>query len=269
MLTWKIARRHPVTKYHADLAESGDDATHAALVELWSKVLDELAGIRPDVWEILVCYIAPESGDVLVYPATAANPNNSPDVPDVSLMLADWIEAFEEIEDLEGEEFERATDRLEERYDRQLREAIEDPRVAPRFQELRERPKFAVFSVDAVEEVYPASLRFLWGSKPPRGIPSGSAREMFEFLLCKAQTPPDAGNVMKLEGGRVVQVTFFGAEFNDKSVDLIEQVPNVQELCKDLRELVLQDTRIKPPAVERLRRLLPNARVEVRVYSPE
>lgn len=240
----------------------GDEATRAALAEMWAKVLDEaVARLPEDAWEILVAYISVETGDVLVYPTTAKDPVDREDMPRVSLTVADWVAGAEEIEDLPESRYERAYARLLKGIAGQLKKAIDDPRVAPRFAELKKRRGFAVFYVDAVEVVHPANLAFLWGTKPPRPIPSGSAREMFEFLMNKAHIYP--GSVMKLEGDRVVQVTFFGAEFNDTYVDLLGQVPDVHEVCKDLRELILEHTRIKPPAIDRLRQLLPHVRIEI------
>lgn len=267
MLSWIIARRHPLTTYRAELKESGDTATLAALAELWSRILDEVARLPADAWEILVCYISVETGDVLVYPATAAEPNNRAELPDLFLKVADWVEGASANEGLEDEAYERAYARLLERIVKQLRAAIDDPSVADRFKALGNRPGFAVFAVDAVEDVHMANLTFLWGNRPAPGIPSGTARSMFEFLLKKAQIAPSTA--MKLDGERVVQVTFFGGEFNDVYVDLLEQVPDVAGVCKDLRELVLKYTRIEPPAVERLRRLLPHVRIEVLIFGKD
>ena len=125
------------------------------------------------------------------------------------------------------------------------------------------RQGFAVYYVDQGETVHAANLVYLWGERPPKVFPASTPRELFTGLMNKASIWP--GDALKLDGDKVVEATFFGAEFNDKYVTIISSVPNVTELCKDLRVLILEATRIKPAGVERLKELFPQA--ELRVQS--
>lgn len=72
---------------------------------------------------------------------------------------------------------------------------------------------------------------------------------------------------MELDGDKVVKVDWFGGNFTDKYVDLLEQVTNLNEICGDLKEFTLTDTRITPKGVDRLRSMLPH--VDVREESED
>src|SRR6516165_1652856 len=77
--------------FRAKLTETGNEATLEALADLWSKVLETLPGGSEKPWEMLVCYISVETGDVLVYPTTMKYPSDQDDVNTVNLTVADWI----------------------------------------------------------------------------------------------------------------------------------------------------------------------------------
>jgi hypothetical protein len=78
----------------------------------------------------------------------------------------------------------------------------------------------------------------------------------------KAQIWPSTA--MKCDGDNVIEARFFGADFNDKYVDILESVPDVRVLCKDLALLTLDATRITPAGIKRLEALFPKCRIKVK-----
>jgi hypothetical protein len=259
---------HGVTaEISARIGDVGPDELSAAVAEAWRKTLDEVESIyRAEEWGVLVVYVTVEAGDVMIYPATIANLDDNAARVRVTLHSATWANAYDAIADPEeSKKFEAAYKRLLKSIVKALKEAIEKSDVSPRFAALKKRSGFAIYYVDGVETINREVLEFLWGNKPSRALPAGSAKEVFEALIRKAQChPPDS---MVFEEGVLRIVHFFGAEFNDKYVEALESVPNVAHLCEGLRELHLMATRIKPAAVERLRKILPDVDVQVLAYK--
>jgi hypothetical protein len=262
MLSWQTTgkRARPLIVGTPPPGSEGK-ATAPLIAEFWRKALDAAESVEG--WEILVAYASVETGDVMVYPTTLAGPSASSGGADVMIRLPAWQRAYEALPDAEEAEakFEAGYRKPFSAIARALRDAIDDPSVLPCFEALKGRPRFGVFCVDAVEEVHRSNLDFLWGHRPPKGIPSGSAKELFEHLLKKGHVHPPT--CMTEKGGVVRKVRFFGGDFNDKFVDLLASVPDLASVCRGLEELRLELTRIKPAAVERLRALLPETRVIV------
>src|SRR5262249_55015234 len=124
---------------------------------------------------------------------------------------------------------------------------------------------FGVFYVDSVESIRRENLIFVWGNEPPKGITAASAKELFEAVLRRETPYPE--HSLEFENGVLRVVKFQGADFNDSHVDQIESVPTAAGLGQELRELRLMAPRITPPAVARLRRLLPHVDVQVLVHK--
>jgi hypothetical protein len=259
--------RSVVVDFNGAIGDVGTDELSAAVAEAWQKTLDETESLyRVDEWGILVVYVTVEAGDVMIYPATLANLDDNSARVRVTLHSATWANAYDAIADPEeSKKFEAAYKRLLKSIVKALKEAVEKSDVSPRFAALKKRSGFAIYYVDGVETINREVLEFLWGNKPLNALPAASAKELFEALMRKAQLHPS--NSMFFEDGVLRIVHFFGAEFNDKYVDLLESVPKVAQLCEGLRELHLMATRIKPPAVERLRKILPGVDVQVLAYK--
>jgi hypothetical protein len=256
-------------EFDAKIGDVGPAELSAAVKEAWRKSLDEVESLyQPDEWGVLVVYVSVETGDVMIYPATMTNLDDYSARVRVTLHSDTWASAYEAITNpAESKKFEASYNRLLKSIVKTLKEGVEDPELAPRFLALKKRSGFAIYYVDAVEAINRDVLEFLWGNKPSKALPAGSAEEVFEALIRKAQCHPPNG--MFFEEGVLRKVHFFGAEFNDKYVDLLETVPNLSQLCDGLRELHLMATRIKPPAVARLRKLLPGVDVQVLARNDE
>jgi hypothetical protein len=258
-----------VVDFNGAIGDVGSDELSAAVAEAWQKTLEEVESLyRADEWEILVVYVTVEAGDIMTYPATLANLDDNYARFRVSLHSATWANAYDAISNPEeSKKFEAAYKRLLKSIVKTLKEAVEKSDLSPRFAALKKRSGFAIYYVDGVETINREVLEFLWGNRPSKALPAESAKELFEALLRKAQChPPD---LMFFEDGVLRIVYFFGADFNDKYVELLESVPNVAHLCEGLRELHLRATRIKPPAVERLRAILPHVDVQVFAYKDD
>jgi len=261
---------HRRVEFAAKIGNVSDLDLHRAMVELWSKVLDEVEAAYPEGgWDILIVYLTPETGSVVIYPQAMAQLDRGEEEVRVSLDVGTWARAYGEVFELDADsrEFESAYKRMLRSFLKSLKDGIEDKAVLPRFKALKKRPSFGVYYVDSAESIRRENLNFLWGNKPPKGITATSAKELFEAVLGHETAYPQ--HSMVFEDGVLRVVKFQGADYNDKHVDLIESVPNAAELCRDLRELLLMATRITPAAVKRLQRLLPDVDVQVLVYDDD
>jgi hypothetical protein len=278
MLNWTIPF-HGRPDYHSVLESSSPTGIHAALVETWRKFLDGLEAVAPENWSIILAYLVVENGRVRLYPTTREAPGDGVDNFSVTLGIGAWRAEYATI----SEEFHAGVDpddetaqpgaKAEAKFDRKyqallkkmaksLKDAKTDPSLAPRFAALKKRDRFAIYYVDQGETVPTANLVHLWGERPPKGFPAETPRVLFTGLMNKAGIWPESS--LKFKGDLVVHATFFGNDFNDKYVDILESVPNVASLCKDLRTLKLEHTRIKPAGVERLRALFPRVKVTIK-----
>jgi hypothetical protein len=279
MLTWRQNFRAS-GKLHFDThqSESGPEAIRAAIVEAWIKLLDNLHTVPSESWSILLAYITTEIGGVTFYATTREDPNAGQSDLSVMLTVGEWAILFEDLayswsddDDDEGSDDDsdrgakQATPRSYQAFlammAHSIEDALTDPRVASRISALAEREDFAIHYCDQGESVYTANLIWMWGKKPPSGFPASTPRELFTGLMHLAQIAPD--NCLKLDGDHVIEATFFGAEFRDKCVDILESVPNVGELCAKLQVLNLKYTKIRPDGVARLKVLFPGADVHV------
>ena len=213
-------------------------------------------------WEVLVVYVTVETGQLLIYPATMDQLDDGSKKVRISFSSLKWASAYDVISaPAESAKFEAACKKLLKSIATTVRKTIDDPALMPRFAALKKRKNFAVYYVDQGETVNRSNLIYLWGNRPSKAFPADTPRILFTGLMNKGHIAPST--VLKFDGDQVTEATFFGAEFNDKYVDILESVPNVAELCKDLRVLILEHTRIKPAGIERLKALFPNADVRI------
>jgi hypothetical protein len=253
--------------FNAVIGEVAPAEFEAAVAELWTKALDEVESAYPSGgWEILVAYVTVETGDVMIYPATMARLDDGSAKVRIILHANAWENAYAALPELEeSRKFDAAYRKVLKSIAKTLKQATESTALSPRFRALKTRSSFGIYYVDAVETIRRESLQFLWGNKAPDGLPSGSAKELFEALLLRQSSY--IRNSMVFEGDVLCTVKLQGANYNDKYVDWLEAVPNVGEICTGLREILLMATRIKPPAVERLRKLFPGVDVQVLAYK--
>jgi hypothetical protein len=277
MLTWRQSFRGK-SHYDATLVQSDPASIRAAIVEAWNKFLDGLDSLAPDSWSIVLGYLVVEGGAITLYATTRENPGEWIEELSVMFSINDWGARYEKIaailhqgaedEDPQPEsdaasdkKFERAYKSLLKMMAKSLKDALTDPALAVRVAALKKRKGFAIYYVDQGEEVYTANLIHLWGQPPPKAFPAATPLELFTGLMHKAQIDPS--DCLKVDNDQVIEATFFGHDFTDKYVDILESVPDVSGLCENLRVLFLDSTRIKPAGVERLKALFPNTEVRI------
>jgi hypothetical protein len=277
MLTWRQSFRGK-SHYDATLVQSDPASIRAAIVEAWNKFLDGLDSLAPDSWSIVLGYLVVEGGAITLYATTRENPGEWIEELSVMFSINDWGARYEKIaailhqgaedEDPQPEsdaasdkKFERAYKSLLKMMAKSLKDALTDPALAVRVAALKKRKGFAIYYVDQGEEVYTANLIHLWGQPPPKAFPAATPLELFTGLMHKAQIDPS--DCLKVDNDQVIEATFFGHDFTDKYVDILESVPDVSRLCENLRVLFLDSTRIKPAGVERLKALFPNTEVRI------
>ena len=262
MLIWNSATDKNQTSFQAQVG--GDlEAIGNALVDLWQKVLDELEGCSAEnEWDVLICQLVTQCGLAVIFPSRKIIGEMLDASFFVDLTIEAWDVAYQALPDPEEDEtnFGRAYDRLHKNQLRALKSAIKDARVKGRFAALKRRHSFAVFCVDEGETPICDRMEFLWGNRPPKRD-FASAKELFEHILRKAGLTPEYS--MKLQGEKVVAVDWFGHEFEDRFVDLMEAVPDLACVCVDLKEFVLTATRVTPFGVDRLKKLLPGVRFTI------
>ena len=262
-MEWNTSKSRKDVFHEAVLEDSADaDTLQTALTEFWTKTLDELDSQPADFqWDILVVQFITQSGSCMASPMKTKD--EYPKSPyTVCLQVDDWIDAYDDLPDPEENEpkFEKAYDRLHKSQVKAVKKAIGDAAVKKRFATLKKRKSFAVYYVDEGETSIRDRMEFLWGNKPPRRD-FGSAKELFEYIFNKAELFP--ANSMRVDGESVVAAKWSGHEFNNDYVDLLEGVPNVQQLCAELNDLVLTATRIDTEGVKRLEKALPDTKLSV------
>jgi hypothetical protein len=277
MLTWRQSFRGK-SHYDSTLVQSDPASIRAAIVEAWNKFLDGLDSLAPDSWSIVLGYLVVEGGAITLYATTRENPGEWIEELSVMFSINDWGARYEKIaailhqgaedEDPQPEsdaasdkKFERAYKSLLKMMAKSLKDALTDPALAVRVAALKKRKGFAIYYVDQGEEVYTANLIHLWGQPPPKAFPAATPLELFTGLMHKAQIDPS--DCLKVDNDQVIEATFFGHDFTDKYVDILESVPDVSGLCENLRVLFLDSTRIKPAGVERLKALFPSTEVRI------
>ncbi len=256
-----------IVDFETELGDVGPADLDAAAAEVWLKALDEVdAAYAADEWEVFVIYVTVETGDVMIYPTTMAKLDDSSAHVRIMLHSVGWANAYDAIAAPgESKKFNAAYKHLLKSIVKTFKDAVETSPLSPRFLALKKRPSFGIYYVDAVESIRREVLQFLWGNKAPDGLPASSAKELFEALLRRECSYIGKSLVYENDILRIVEMQ--GASFNDQYVSALEAVPNLAQVCTGLRELKLMATRIKPAAVERLRKLLPDVDVQVLAYK--
>lgn len=96
--------------------------------------------------------------------------------------------------------------------------------------------------------------------KLPKALRSArDTREIFRYLFRKAALWPEFG--MAPPSGVVRRIVLLTEGFNDRTVDVLERIPNVSNLVEGLEELRLVMTAISKRGVARLRVLFPKVRI--------
>ncbi|MFO0848831.1 MAG: hypothetical protein U0871_09800 [Gemmataceae bacterium] len=261
MLTWDTftEQKGQHTRSEADAAT----ATPEVMAALWTRVIEQWdatpADRRPPA---LVAEFVTHSGRVEVSPCSdRPEPAERPFT--VRLAVAEWDEFIHDrMPDPDDEdEWERAYDAHFAGLVAALKAGITAPANKKRFAAIKKAdPRFAVFVADEGETPAHDRREFLWGNKPARRD-FASDEELFVHLFHKAQIDPE--DCMAVRDGRVWGAEWFGHEYDDRYVVLLEGVPDVATLCGGLKHLLLTCTKVTPTGVERLRALLPHTTVRV------
>lgn len=263
MLVWKNTKERNHNVFAAAATVRADKAAlHQALVAMWSKVLGELdkrpAGAG---WEILVVQFVTQCGSLYVYPASKRTLESKAPRFLVDLTVDRWATDYNKLPNADNTgRFNRAYARFHKARLNALKGSIQDEQLQSRFMKLKQRKSFAVFGVDEGEAFANDRMEFLWGNCP-RQRQFKTSKALFEHTLRKAELTPEYS--MRLRGDLVTGVNWFGEEFTDNYVTLLEEVPHLNELCAGLRDFMLTATRITPAGVKRLKQLLPQARFTV------
>ena len=77
----------------------------------------------------------------------------------------------------------------------------------------------------------------------------------------KAEAYPS--NSLKVEDDQVIEATFFGHEFTDTYVEILDPFPMCPSSARACALPRLKSTKIKPAAVERLKAMFPNTEVRI------
>lgn len=261
MLTWKSVTDKNQTLFQAR-AEGKADIVANALVDMWRKVLDELdSSSEAYTWDYLICQLITQCGVAMIFPAGRDKGELFDAKFVVELTVDTWSEIYEALPDPENEtRFQEAYENLHIHQLTTLKDAINDKRLKSRFAALKRRNSFAVFCVDEGETPIYDRMEFLWGNRPAKRE-FLTAKELFEHIFHKAELTPQYS--MRLSGKNVIAVNWFGHEFTDRFVELLEGVSNLASLCNDLTDFMLTATRVTDTGQERLKNLLPHTRLTV------
>ena len=97
---------------------------------------------------------------------------------------------------------------------------------------------------------------------PPRNPAAcRSLEDLARFVFKLAHL--DGDHQMLTEDGKLKRWVWFGHEFRDRLVDVVEQIAPRLRDSEALEELRLVATRVSANGLERLRRILPNASITV------
>lgn len=262
MMKWKSSKTKERVSYRGH-AKVGNDTVvlMERLTEFWCKVLDELdAQPEADAWDFLVVEFTTQCGSIMAFPMRKKEEYLESARFSVGLEVDAWADMYEALPDPDENEakFDKAYNRLHKLQMSAIKKALGHPTLKSRFKALKRRSSFAVFGVDEGETPIPDRMEFLWGNRPAKRDFS-DAKELFEHIFKKAELHPDFSMLLKEK--RLVAVHWFGHEFSNKYVELLEEVPNIQELCRNLKDFIITSTRIDASGIERIKGLLPQAKV--------
>lgn len=262
MLKWKASTLKGQKRYSAAVNRDADsDAVIEALADFWSKVLDGVeAQPASFTWDYFVVQFVTQCGDLIAFPMGKKSGDQMSSPFTVWLTLKDWGRAYDELPDSDESEakFERAYNKLHKSQMASLKKALGHQSVKKRFDALKRRDSFAVFCVDEGNAAIRDRLEFVWGNRPGKRA-FADAMELFTHIFRKAETYPDYSIIRS--GEKLVAVHWFGQGFTNKFVAILEDVPNIADLCADLRDFVLTGTRVDEAGVRRLQAILPHVKV--------
>lgn len=260
MLIWDVVTRRKFVWFQAQTEAKYDTrALKDDLVEALQKFLDELDGrTNESEWDIVIQFVT-QSGYFIITPIEVTTCEVDDATFSVMLKVNAWNEAYHALPDSNEDEnaFQSAYVQLHQAQVKALEAAINDVRVRPRFEGLKQRMSFAVYSVDEGDTPIKDRMEFLWGNQPPKRE-FATAKELFEHILNRAGHAPRYS--MRLDGEKVIAVDWFGHEFTDRFVDLMDEVSNLATICCDLQEIFLTASRVTQSGVERLKTMLPETK---------
>jgi hypothetical protein len=262
MLKWKTSTLKGQKRYSATVNRDADsDAVLEALTHFWSKILDEVES-QPEsfTWDFLIVQFVTQGGTLIAFPTGKKSGDQMSSPFTVWLTLRDWGRAYDELPDPDESEtkFERAYNKLHKSQTTALKKALGGQVVKKRFDALKRRDSFAVFCVDEGNAAIRDRLEFLWGNRPGKRE-FADAMELFTHVFRKAESYPDH-SIIRI-GEKLVAVNWFGEEFSNKYVAILEDVPNIAELCADLKDFILTATRVDAAGVGRLEAILPHTKM--------
>lgn len=259
-------------------ASQSPEDLRAAFVAYWQAMGTLTSRLADDAWDVLVCDVRPsEEANVLGWAAKLQLPFELPQHPDdaevghvvpvpgaiVIAQIAgpDPCAAIEL--DPDDPAYDDAievvlTKDLAERAEA-LRSASEDPSVRPLIERWLQRPRFGVFWASHPGIPYESKFTRLFGEPLPAPVQPKTALAVIARLFQSTDSAVYRKNnsCLTFEGDALVEAVLRGHSVNDTTIDLLDWVKDLDGVCKGLRRITLDETRVSKAGVEKLKKLFP------------
>ena len=122
-------------------------------------------------------------------------------------------------------------------------------------------PDVTLVSHDETEVVYEISCEHLAGPHLPTSFPPRTGIQAFARFYAFVSSGLGRYGPMTIEDGRFVGARLFGHDVTDDAVELLTSVPEIANLCQDLRQLLVEATAISESGFSKLESSFPNTQI--------
>jgi hypothetical protein len=229
---WTVRRSKISTTYDLDIDGSGQASIKKGFADFWGKLVREAASLD-EKWDVLFLLIRPDVADIYGFPGKFVGRNDKqPQEPpkiEVGVTFKAWQGTYDELPDPEedGRAFERAHERLEQRYWKGLKTAAGVKPVSGQIKGLFEENPFRIWSCcfDDYEEGSEFKLRQLGKVRRSAKTPEEDAID----AVCKLRGY-EGQTVVTMKNGHAHEVDLFDSKLKNADLADLKAMPKLQRL---------------------------------------
>ncbi|MHC4463761.1 MAG: hypothetical protein ACYS6W_14915 [Planctomycetota bacterium] len=229
---WAIRRSKISTDYDLDVDSGHQASIKKGFGDFWGKLVREAAAFDNE-WDVLFLLIRPDGASIYGFPGKFVGKNDKrPQDPpriEVGVTFKAWQGTYDELPDPEEDEevFQRAHERLEQRYWKGLKTAAGLKRVSGQIRALFQKNPFEIWACcfDDYEEGSELKLRQLGKVRRPAGTPEEDAID----AVCKLRGY-QGQTVVTMKKGHVHEVDLTASKLKNADLAHLKAMPKLQRL---------------------------------------
>lgn len=236
---WAVRRSKISTDYDLDVDSGHQASIKKGFGDFWGKLVREAAALD-DQWDVLFLLIRPDTASIYGFPGKFIGRNDKrpqdPPKIEVSVTFKAWQGTYDELPDPEedGEVFERAHERLEERYWKGLKTAAGIKPVSAHIRALFQKNPFEIWACcfDDYEEGSEFKLLQLGKIRRPAKTPEEDAIDaVCELRGYQGQT------VVTMKKGHAHEVNLSVSKLKNADLAHLKAMPKLQRLSLSLTSI--------------------------------